>query len=445
MDKSRKTLGRVKWKPLDNDPESPGVYNWKWMWSEFSQNMEDVSSAFNNSNYTVGQSVTADWVGQQNTSYDGPTDKWKIVTLYNSEIADGYTASEDIYSGYLMSTQKLGDKMSLLAGLRLEQTKVNYHGFEYFERAETFDEVSASKDYISVLPGVHLKYTPTSKSVFRLAYTKTISRPNYRDIVPYTKCDINDMEIFFGNPDIKPTLANNFDLLGEYYLGSTGLLSAGIFMKNIRDYEVQIIDVLPWEEVSPYLPTPDEIDARTDNTDAQKADYRKRYNKASGKDFESFTPGNGGNANLFGVEVAFQKKLDFLPGILRNFSVYANFTHNWVDNKDNEYKLSGTAEDILNTSLAYDNKRFSARISYNYTSDFLTSNGQTEQYDVYYDKVSYLDANIDIFITKKLVLFASANNLLNEVQRTYQWKPEYTYSSLENGTRIQAGLKFNIF
>ena len=60
--------------------------------------MQYVSSAFNNSNYTVGQSVTADWVGRQNTSFNGPTDTWKIVTLYNSEIADGYTASEDIYT-----------------------------------------------------------------------------------------------------------------------------------------------------------------------------------------------------------------------------------------------------------------------------------------------------------------------------------------------------------
>jgi hypothetical protein len=42
-------------------------------------------------------------------------------------------------------------------------------------------------------------------------------------------------------------------------------------------------------------------------------------------------------------------------------------------------------------------------------------------------------------------LYASANNLLNEVQRTYQWKPDYTYSSLENGARFQAGIKFNIF
>ncbi len=116
-----------------------------------------------------------------------------------------------------------------------------------------------------------------------------------------------------------------------------------------------------------------------------------------------------------------------------------------MENKDDEYQLSGTAEDIFNASLSYDNKLFSARVSYNYTSDFLTSNGESEQYDVYYDKVSYLDANIDYYLSKKIVLYASANNLLNEIQKTYQWKPEYTYSSLENGARIQVGVKFNIY
>ncbi|MGV8135150.1 MAG: hypothetical protein AB2L20_08045 [Mangrovibacterium sp.] len=74
-----------------------------------------------------------------------------------------------------------------------------------------------------------------------------------------------------------------------------------------------------------------------------------------------------------------------------------------------------------------------------YTSDFLTSNGESEQYDVYYDKVSYLDANIDYYLSKKIVLYASANNLLNEIQKTYQWKPEYTYSSLENGAHPGRG------
>ncbi|MDX9883112.1 MAG: TonB-dependent receptor [Prolixibacteraceae bacterium] len=444
MEKSRKILGRVKWKPAD-DPDYPGTFNWVWMWNEFAQNMQDVSSNFNNANYNVGQTVTAQWVGSQVTDYNGTTAHWQVNNGYNKEIADGYTASEDVYAAYLMSTQKFGEKLNLMGGLRIEQTKIDYHGWEYFERAEIFDEVSASQDYTTFLPGIHLKYMPTKKNVFRLAYTKTISRPNYRDIVPYVKCDINDDEIEFGNPDIKPTLAHNFDLLGEYYIGSTGLFSGGLYYKNIKDFEITVIDVLPWEEVVQYVPSPDQTNARTDITDAQKADYIKRYNKAEGHDFESFTPGNGGDANLIGIELAFQKRLDFLPGFLRNFSVYTNYTHNWLENNDKEYQLSGTARDIFNASLAYDNKRFSARLSYNYTSDFLTSNGVTEQYNVYYDKVSYLDANIDIFLSKKIVLFASANNLLNEVQRTYQWKPEYTYSSLENGTRVQAGLKFNIF
>jgi outer membrane receptor protein involved in Fe transport len=444
MEKSRKTLGRRKFKPAD-DPAYPGTFNWVDMWTDFSKNMEDVSSNFNNSRYTVGQMVTAEWVGQQDIDFDKATSTWQHNTLYNSEIADSYTASEDVYSAYLMSTQKFGDKFSMLAGVRAERTMVNYHGYEYFERAETFTEVNAESDYTSLLPSVHIKYMPTSKSVFRAAYSKTISRPNYRDIVPYVKSDINDMEIFFGNPDIQPTFSHNFDLLGEYYMGSTGLLSGGIFYKNIKDFETRKIEMLSWDEVSQYLPTPDEINARTDNTAAQKADYIKRYNKAKGKDFESFTPANGGDANLIGVELAFQKRLDFLPGVLKNFSIYANYTHNWLENKDKQNQLSGTAEDILNSSLAYENKYFSARISYNYTSDFLTSTGSSEQFNVYYDKVSYLDANIDIYLSKKIVLYASANNLLNEVQRTYQWKPDYTYSSLENGARFQAGIKFNIF
>ncbi len=444
MNKSRKTIGRVKWKPT-YDPNFPDTYNWAKMWNDFSNNMIDVSSNFNNSKYDVGQSASAYWVGNQNVSFTENTEDWQIATIYNKEVADGYTASEDVYSAYLMSTQKLGNDLSIIVGLRGEQTQIDYHGWEYFERAETFDEVNANTNYLTLLPSAHLKFTPSKKQVYRLAYSKTISRPSYRDIVPYTKCDIKDEEIYFGNPDIKPTLSHNFDLLGELYTGSTGLVSAGFFFKNIRDFETRIIDVLAWEEVSPYLITPEQVNARTDITEEQKADYAKRYAKAEGSDFESYTPGNGGNANLLGIELAFQKQLDFLPGVLQNLSVFSNYTHNWVFNKDDEYELSGTATNIFNASLAYDNKKFSARISYNFTSDFLTSNGTSEQYNIYYDKVSYLDANVNVFVTPKIVVFASANNLLNQVQRTYQWKSQYTYSSLENGSRIQLGLKFNLF
>lgn len=63
----------------------------------------------------------------------------------------------------------------------------------------------------------------------------------------------------------------------------------------------------------------------------------------------------------------------------------------------------------------------------------------------YYDDVTYLDANLDYFVTQKLIIFASGNYLLNEIQRVYQWKKEYIVSALENGARVQVGIKFNIF
>ena len=154
---------------------------------------------------------------------------------------------------------------------------------------------------------------------------------------------------------------------------------------------------------------------------------------------------NAGNANLVGVELTYQHRLDFLPGFLRNFSIYAKYTHNWLNNKDDEAQLSGTAKNILNLSLAYENRRMNARLSYNYTSDFLSSTGISRKYNVYCDAVNYLDANIDVFLTPKIIFTASANNLLNEVQRYYQWEKDYTYSNLNNGSRVQIGFVFNIF
>ena len=176
--------------------------------------------------------------------------------------------------------------------------------------------------------------------------------------------------------------------------------------------------------------------------------YTKEYKKASGKPFEAQQPVNGGNANLVGIELAFQRNLSFLGEFFKPLNLYANYTHNWVfdKNKDgDDTKLVGTADNIANVSLSYETRKINAGLSLNYTSDFLIGLGSTEHDYRYYDDVTYLDANVDFFITPKLILFASGNNLLNEIQRVYQWKKDHTVSALENGPRIQLGIKYNIF
>lgn len=447
MSKTKEIIGRVKWKPAD-DPAMPGEFNWAWMWNNFAQNMKDVSADFRNSKYSVGHSVDAKWVAGQNVDPVNGTKDWKIVTVYNNEMADGYKADEDIYSGYIMSTQSFGNHFSVIAGLRMEHTDIYYKGTEYTQRADVTDEVEVSTSYDSWLPGIHFRWAPEKRSVIRLAYSRTISRPDYRDLVPYVKSDIRNSTLKFGNPELLPTHSQNFDLLGERYLGSIGLISGGVYFKNIQDFRSVNYFELPWNEGKEHVPTIEEVSANPNADPKNVQTYIKDYNKAQNKPFKVEQPINGGNANLLGMELAFQRNLDFLGDFFRRFNLYANYTHNWVfdrNKEDDNARLVGTADDIANVSLSYETRKINARVSLNYTSDFLIGSGSTTQDYRYYDDVTYLDANLDYFVTQKLIIFASGNNLLNEIQRVYQWKKEYTVSALENGARFQVGIKYNIF
>lgn len=452
MSKDSQVLGRVKWKPA-YDPESPrdedhpqGYYNWAKMWTDFGQNMEDVSQRFSRSKYTVGPSVTAEWVASQNVDPNGPTSDWVINTVYNEEMADGYKAHENVYSGFLMLTQDLGRKLQMITGLRLEATDIKYEGNEFVKYADITKPVSMSNKYLTWLPGLHFRWTPKDNAVVRLAYSRTISRPNYRDLVPYVKTNLKSGEIRLGNSELKPTVSDNVDLLGEWYTGSIGLISAGIYFKGIQDFRTVKYWDIKWDDGKSYFPTVDEVAANPQAQEEAVKDYKKRYKKQEGKPLRAQQPLNGGRAQLVGLELAFQRNLGFLGRLFRPLSLYANYTHNWVlPQKDSDFKLTGTASDLANLSLAYEAKKLNVRLSLNYTSDFLIGTGRDETENTYYDSVLYLDANADYFITPKLSIYLSANNLLNQSQRTYQWKPEYTKSNLENGARVQLGLKYRLF
>lgn len=464
MDKSNVTTTKEKWTPAI-DPALKDEYDarvaagenvkvsdyigWADFWTSFANHMTNVSkSLFANTDYIVGSSPSAAWVSNLDVSYTGDTKDFIVNKYYQDVLADNYSGNEDIAAAYLMSTQRLGEKLSVIAGVRMEQTRLKYTGYNYNERADFIDhtQVSTNRMFTNLMPSINFKYMPRNNQVYRLVYTRTISRPDYKDLSPYMDVDVHDKTVEEGNPLIKPTLSNNFDLLGEFYPGSTSLVSAGIYFKNIRDYRVDYNSEVHFEDVKQYLLTPEELLAEGANP-SSVASYKKDYDKLIAKNdyLEKTVPGNGGKANLLGIELAFQHRLSFLPSFLSNLSLYANYTHNWIFVKKGEPKLPGTADDIMNISLSYEVKRFNARISYNHTSDFLTSLGLTDKDDIYYDKADYLDANINFFITPRLVLFASANNLINQPQRKFQYLNQYTYSTLYTGVTSQIGLKLNVY
>jgi TonB-dependent receptor len=339
------------------------------------------------------------------------------------ELAGNFDASENVTAAYLRFDQSFGN-LDIVAGVRAENTAINYSGKELIldedgDVEDLVDTEEVDHDYTNVLPSLLLKYKFGRNTNIKASITNTLARPKYIDLVPRVQVNNEDVEIEIGNPDLTPTTSINFDLMAEHYFNSIGLVSGGIFYKDISDFIV----------------------------DGVQSDY-----EYLGQTWDKFTqPINGGDATLFGVEFAFQRQFDFLPGILRQFGFYTNCTYikstvsdfQIEDREDDDLTLPGTPENTLNVSLYYEGKKLSARLSYNYASEFVEEYSDKDYEDVFYDKVSYLDFNTSYKFNKNFTVFAELNNILNTPLRYYQGESQYTYQAEYYDVKANIGLKFN--
>ncbi len=111
--------------------------------------------------------------------------QFRIQDRPDEYAAGNYEAAEKVYAGYLMWDRELTRRLGLVAGLRVEHTSVDYQGFEFDLDTDDVVRTPAQNDtYTNLLPGVHLRYETEGGSVIRAAWTNTISRPNYFDLVP---------------------------------------------------------------------------------------------------------------------------------------------------------------------------------------------------------------------------------------------------------------------
>ncbi|MFZ2339641.1 MAG: TonB-dependent receptor, partial [Bacteroidales bacterium] len=301
-------------------------------------------------NYNIGTFPLNEFVGNidlNSSSYE----KRQVI----EEQAGNFTASERLVSGYAMYSGQVRDRFTYLAGVRLENSILNYSGYQHFidendPREEWLEKTDKVEDtYLNILPGIHLKYSPDKNLNVRLAWTNTLARPNYFDLVPYREINADDSELSIGNPDLKPTNAMNFDLLAEYYFNNIGIFSGGLFYKKLDNVVAMTID----------------------------DDYQYDYNGTLSA-WKLLQPRNVGNGVLMGLEGTFSRRLTFLPSFLSNFSFYANYTYNYsrltdvtVEGREEEkLQIPGSPRHLINLSLAYDTKIFDIRLAYNHASAF---------------------------------------------------------------------------
>jgi TonB-dependent receptor len=331
--------------------------------------------------------------------------------------ASDYHATERLYAGYVMAELYLGDKLLILPGVRYELTNVDYTGNDvlYDDGGDYVQTrpVDGSDAHGFVLPGVHVKYAITPSSNLRVAYTRTLARPNYYDLVPYQLVFQEDGEISRGNASLKPTTSNNVDLLVERYSRSVGILSAGVFYKRLNDY------IFPF-----------------------------RFREAAfGDTYQVTQPRNGDSASLWGMELAFQNQLRFLPGPLDGLGVYANVTLTGSSaafpDRAGVSTLPGQSSRLGNLAVSYDKGGFLARSSWNFHGRYVDAVGDSAATDVYYDNHVQWDLSFSQRLLRQARAYVDVLNLTNAPLRYYEGTTSRPIQEEYYRPWVTFGVKFN--
>jgi len=344
----------------------------------------------------------------------GQLDRNAAFDEEKSRIND-YQMNEDINAAYVMNTIDI-DRLRLIAGVRYEGTKFKAKGTSVVDG--TFGEVSETNSYHNILPGLHAKYQLANNTLLRAAYTNTVVRPTFDALAPGIAIDGDQAQ--FGNPNLDPLEAKNLDLGIEHYLGRAGVISAFVFYKDIKNFVYE--------------------------TDVAGSGAFAAFD-------EAITFENGDDAKVYGLELAYSQKLDWLSYPWNKVILGANATFSDSTAKisslgqTRNIMLPSQSKQVGNLSVGWQDSKFSVRLSGNYKSKFLTEVGaiDSKQNDLYADAQMYVDLSASYFITPKVQLTFDAQNITDEKFYAYQNRRSFNAQYEEYGPTYRVSLTLTDF
>lgn len=294
---------------------------------------------------------------------------------YLSTISN-YSGHENTSAFYLMPTINIGPQLSIIGGVRYQNLQTVYTGVRGMLSPESFYaydhyDTTVTQNHGYWLPDVALKYSPLSWLNIRLSYTHTLAYPDYSAIIP--TIDLQTNYIGWHNFKVAPSRSTNYDAYLSIYDNTIGLLTGGVFLKNISDL------IYPWSfyvsgtNVLPYYP------------------YGVLNNYVPTGNYQISTFVNDSSRVLdYGAEFDWQTHLWYLPGVLSGIVLSANYTHIFskahypytrteVINRRPQHidtsfvdRLLYQPDDIVNLSLGFDYRGFSILVSMIYQSNIFT-------------------------------------------------------------------------
>ncbi len=341
-------------------------------------------------------------------------------------LAEDYMVEEQILAVYGMGTFDIGN-LTLVAGVRIEQTDVNLTGNNFAEEADpaSVAQVSFSDDYTHVLPSVNAKYQFSENLIGRAAYYAAVVRPGFGEMAPFAVLNDDRDEAFVGNPNLDPYEADNFDISLEYYPTELSVISGGIFAKQIDN--------------AIYGATFDiaDLPGSVDLTSALTADQI-----AGLSEVETFI--NVDTVDLIGAEFNYVQGLDFLGGFWEGFLVSGNLTLTDSEATLPEGRtvpLLAQSETIWNLSLGYDKGPWDLRIAANYRGDYLDSI-EGEDFDRFTDDRLLVDLSAKYDVSDKLQIYLEGKNITDEPEFYYFGGESRLSQYDEFGSTWIAGARF---
>lgn len=350
-----------------------------------------------------------------------------------------YYGTEQYQAAYLMAEINIGNMITLIPGLRYEGEISEYTGRRYREVVtggaggvqqppQELTDITVRREHNFFLPNVHLQIRPIDWLSIRLAYTESLTRPDYIQYAPNTTMNSYRSYVRAANTDLKPAHAQNYDISASVYNNTIGLFTVSGFYKSIDDLIFQVgYRLRPGVDVLDGLQLPD---SWVDNAPSIDTYINNPF-----------------EAIYRGIELDWQTHFWYLPGALQGITLNINYTHIFSETEYGRYETvqdgivpgshpprpnyvlidtsrTGRMPDqpshIANVTLGYDYKGFSGRLSFLYQTDVTRWIAGHPVLDEYTGDYARLDLMLRQEVIENLQVYANFNNLNNRPDRNFQ-------------------------
>jgi TonB-dependent receptor len=343
-----------------------------------------------------------------------------------TEPEDAYEGDRDIAAGYAMVDVSVTDRLRIIGGARLERTdiQITTEASDNVQEADTSGS-AASIEKTDLLPSINVVYELGDAMNLRLAGTRTLARPTFRELAPYGRTENVLGELVRGRPELERTLITNLDLRWEWFPAPTELIAVSVFGK---DFQGAIEEVL--------FPSTNGVQ----------------------------TWGNA-DARVYGAEFEFQAGLGRIADPLKHFTISTNLSlvHSSAEEPKVGFGRSGGQQDTtnqetrpmegqsphtFNLDLSYENPNTgtSAGLYFNTFGERLTALGVFSVPDTYEKPFHQLDFTFSQRFREHWTVDFSVENILGDTaQEVLPFRGnEFDYQRTPRGRSISLGLSYKL-